>query len=416
MQQFFDRTLLTLICCTVTLLLASAQTCPESSLINRQVRASETDAEIPFELARHQVWINTDCDAKGLLLIHLPGTFDNPSRTTLFPALAANSGYHVIGLKYPNDLSAQTACRESSDADCYEDFRREIVEGMDLHLDIEVDRANSIENRIQQLLQYLAAAFPAEGWGQFLENENILWDKLLISGHSQGGGHAAFMAKDRVLQRVIMFASPNDYDAVNEAAAAWTSAPHLTPDSCYYAFGNLFDDIVDFREEYLQWNALGMGTFGDTVNVQEVPSPYLYSRMLYTHEQKSGLAVNHSLMITDEQVTLDEDGVPIYKAVWEYLLGLNSVVNGIAEVASGSKFRVYPNPCSDFTLVEFDSPDVHPNDIRIVNLNGHVFKVTVEKIGSSLTIDCSQLTPGVYYLQTRQNGHYQSVQRLVVVR
>lgn len=399
-----------------TPLLIGAQPCPEAGLLNRQVRASETDPEIPFELARHQVWINPNCNPRGLLLLHLPGTFDNPSRTSLFPALAANNGYHVLGLKYPNDLSAQTACRESTDPDCYENFRREIVEGTDLHPDIEVDAANSIENRLRKLLQHLATAFPAEAWGQYLIGQEIQWNKVVVSGHSQGGGHAGFMAKDRVLARVIMFASPNDYDAVNEAAAAWTSAPHLTPDSAYYAFGNRFDDIVDFREEYLQWNALGMMAFGDTVNVQNTPSPYLNSHMLYTREQKPGLAVNHGLMITDDQLTLDDDGRPIYEPVWEYLLGLGQIINTTTAAINSPMFRVSPNPCRQFVYLEFNAMLAPPTRIRILDLNGRALQEIKLSNASSFRLDCRDLLPGLYYLQVHQDGLYHQPRPLVVIR
>lgn len=395
---------------------AFGQDCSADALINRQVRASETDAAIPFELFRHQVWINPACEAQELLLVHLPGTFDNPSRTTLFPALAANNGYHVVSLKYPNDLSAQSACRESEDPDCYADFRREIVSGTDSTEALEVDRANSIENRLQKLLQFLAEEFPAEAWDQFFDGEEIMWEKVVISGHSQGGGHAGFMAKDRTLARVIMFASPNDFDAVNNTAANWLADPSLTPDSVYYAFGNRFDDIVEFGEEYLQWNALGMGAFGDTINVLQAVPPYNESRMLYTTEQKPSLAVNHSLMITDEQVTLDENGAPIYEPVWKYLLGVAGIINEVEELADDLMFRLWPNPTRSSTWLEFNSEWQGETEIRVITLDGRMqSSVRVDARGPIL-LDLSTLSDGVYQIQAWFEGRILSVHQLVVAR
>jgi hypothetical protein len=64
-------------------------------------------------------------------MVYLVGTGANPSGTLYFPKLAANNGFHVVSLKYPNSLSAQVPCRTCPDEDCYEDFRKEILEGID---------------------------------------------------------------------------------------------------------------------------------------------------------------------------------------------------------------------------------------------------------------------------------------------
>ena len=259
----------------------------------------------------------------------------------------------------------------------------------------------------------MAQAYPAEGWGDFLNGEEIIWGKLVISGHSQGGGHAAFMAKDRVLARAIMFASPNDYDAVNDAAAAWTSDSSLTADSLYYAFGNRFDDIVEFREEYLQWDALGMAAFGDTVNVLQNSPPYAGSRMLYTTEQKPGLAVNHSLMITDEQLTL-ENGIPIYTPVWEYLLGVGEVINDVTEIRSDGNLKIWPNPANDVLWVDADTNGAKRVEVRLLSVYGQVLGIAETTAEASTGLDCSKLANGVYLVQVWQDGQYVQGQRLIV--
>jgi hypothetical protein len=47
--------------------------------------------------------------------------------------------------------------------------RLEILDGTDRTPLVDVDRANSIENRLIKLLQYLDANRPGEGWGGFLD-------------------------------------------------------------------------------------------------------------------------------------------------------------------------------------------------------------------------------------------------------
>ena len=104
-----------------------AQSCDESSLVSFDVRAIETDPEIPWELVKHKTYFNPECESRNLLLVHLVGSLDNPGSTTEFPSLAANCGFHVLVLKYPNLTAAQSACSQSEDTNCYEKFRLEIL-------------------------------------------------------------------------------------------------------------------------------------------------------------------------------------------------------------------------------------------------------------------------------------------------
>ena len=45
----------------------------------------------------------------------------------------------------------------------------EILDGRGESTVVDVDRANSIENRLIKALQHLAATYPGEGWAQFLD-------------------------------------------------------------------------------------------------------------------------------------------------------------------------------------------------------------------------------------------------------
>jgi hypothetical protein len=218
---------------------SSAQSCPSDSLHQYTVSAHQTDVNIPNEPQKHYVFINTACAPKNVLMVYLVGTSANPSGTLYFPQLAANNGFHVVSLKYPNSVSPQTPCRNNSDIDCYEDFRKEILEGLDYSAFISVDTANCVYNRLLKLLIYLDDQHPQQGWGQYYSGNQIMWDRIVVAGHSQGGGHAALIAKDHEVKKVLMFASPNDFSDFFNTPALWTSKPHVTPTYLYYAFGNV---------------------------------------------------------------------------------------------------------------------------------------------------------------------------------
>lgn len=382
----------------------NSQSCPATTLINRQVRASETDSDIPAELVRHQVWVNPECQPNELLLVHLVGSFDSPGSTKVFPAMAANHGYRVVSLKYINSLSAQMACRNSPEEDCYENFRREIIEGVDSSEDTEVDRPNSIENRLLKLLVYLQNEFPEEGWNSFYEDTTLIWDQIAVSGHSQGGGHAAFLAKERNLQRVVMFAAPNDYSAFFNGGAAWTSATHQTPTANYYALGNRFDEVVEFREEYLQWSNLGMNIFGDTVLVDTQNPPYQNTRMLYTNiTGEPGVGTNHSLMIIDDLLPLDDQGNPIFIDAWKYMLGIDIEVNTNQMLPTATTVNLFPNPFTEYSTFSIAGKARTEHYLKLFAADGRIIQ-TYGPFRQEFRLERKALTSGIYFYQILTDG------------
>lgn len=171
------------------------QSCIESSLVIQQIRAKDTDSNIDWEINKHYTYYNPTCVQRNILVVHLVGSYDNPSNNLMFPSYVANNGFHVVSLKYPDSTAAQTACNNSTDIDCYEKFRREIIEGGDFHPDITVDVPNAINNRLIKLLMYLDTNNPNENWGNYYSGSTINWNKIIVLGHSQGVGPAAYIAK-----------------------------------------------------------------------------------------------------------------------------------------------------------------------------------------------------------------------------
>src|SRR2546425_9573289 len=61
---------------------------------------------------------------------------------------------------------------------------------------LNVSVANSIDNRLTKLLQYLTLQYPDEGWDRFLLRDKPKWSQIAVSGHSQGGGNAAMRSEE----------------------------------------------------------------------------------------------------------------------------------------------------------------------------------------------------------------------------
>jgi hypothetical protein len=97
---------------------------------------------------------------------------------------------------------------------CAINARTEILTGENTSTVITVNRANSIENRLDKVLAYLATTHADEGWAQFLEADGTpKWSETVIAGGSLGAGQAALIASLHSVHHVAMF-------------GGWTVAQH----------------------------------------------------------------------------------------------------------------------------------------------------------------------------------------------
>lgn len=167
--------------------------------------------------------------AKGALVVQLNGSGGTPAGQVADPtknvynAFAA-TGYHVIGLAYRSDKAIGQVC--ANDDACFEATRRTLVAGTPVQgaaAEVSNMRADeAIVSRLEAMLRGLAAAKPAAGWDAYLAGGTVAWDRVVASGHSQGGGHAAMLGKLFALRGVVQLSST--CDAVKGVPASWTNA------------------------------------------------------------------------------------------------------------------------------------------------------------------------------------------------
>lgn len=388
----------------------------EDSLIHFEVQGNDTDPFIILDGAKkHQILYNPTSQHQNTLLLHLVGSIDNPNSTILYPSVAANNGFHCINLAYRNAVSGQAACGDVPDSsDCHLNYRKEIIEGIDYSSEINVNAANSIDNRLIKLLQYLDANHPTQNWSQYFSGNSVNWDKLIVSGHSQGGGHAAIIGITRPIQRVLMFASPNDYSDTLNTLASWTQLPHLVSDSNYYSFNALNDEVIDFWKQYAHSDALNLDNHGDTVNVDVVQSPYNQSRQLYTEEiviSPNPLELTHDVMIRDAETPKDAQGIPIFTCAWRYMIGIECSLNSMQKIAQ-SNFQVYPNPTKDNIYLEFEEAISDDITIIIRDIFGHE-KLVLEFTQKDKIVNVEALSNGIYFVQVLNDNSFFGSRRFV---
>ncbi len=294
-----------------------------SASVEREVLPKTTDASLTTDLEAHIVITPPGAAARGRLFVMLPGTDAPPSPYKLIVRRGAQRGFHTIGLNYPNAEAVAELCLLNGDVNCSGNVRRETITGTDSSTLVSVTAANSITGRLTSLLTYMAATFPNEGWGQFLTSGKPNWALITMAGHSQGAGHAGYLAKLESLDRVVMFAGPAEPATASGQLAAWLSQPNITPVSRQYGFGHTADPLVRLTSLTANWNQIGLNSLGGTVSVDSIAAPYSSSHQLLTSAAPNpatpSTTAAHSSMIVDVFTPLDASGQPIYRPVWDYL-------------------------------------------------------------------------------------------------
>ena len=287
----------------------------EGGVVERRVSPVAANGVITQWTADHHVWLAEGAAATKLIVL-LPGTDGVPANGRKIGRVAAEQGYRVIGLMYPDDLAVVTECAGDPEPNCMELMRQEIVQGGYVSPHVVVDVANSIDGRLVDLLEFLDAKYPDERWDAFLAGGVPKWDVIAVGGLSQGGGHAAWIAKHRTVPRVVMFGAPAD--GYSGQAAPWMQVG-ATPSDRYYGFRHQRDPFTSITPN---WLALGMGSFGAPTVVVAATTDFGGSHMLVTDMLPATGTFNdaHPSVYADGVVPLSA-GRPVYEAAWRYLLG-----------------------------------------------------------------------------------------------
>ena len=210
--------------------------------------------------------------ARGKLVVFFNGSGGSPlagtrgSATQSFYATARAAGLHVFAVSYRSDDAVGVLCK-GSDA-CFLPTRRTIMTGV-----FESGAAPSLANvtpdegalaRLVAALKTLSVRDPMGGWDAFLDPNGttdatrVRWSKVIASGHSHGGGHAALVGLSFPIDRVVALASPCDLTATGPAT--WLDATTTTyatdPKSAFHGLGAVGDTTCTGYPAI--WTSLGL--------------------------------------------------------------------------------------------------------------------------------------------------------------
>jgi hypothetical protein len=214
------------------------------------------------------------------LLLFIGGSSSIPKNYNLICDHAASIGLDVISLYYSNEVPA-VSVGNSTDELAFDHYRDEVCFGNQVSKNVSVDKLNSIETRTLKLLNYLAKKYPAQNWSQYLISNNLNWTKIIVAGHSQGSGHAGYLGKKKLVDRVLMFSGPNDYNTLLKKPGNWLMQAGKTPNSKIYALLHTKDEIVSYPNQLANLRAMGiLGTDQLPILVDNLLTPMNNTRAL----------------------------------------------------------------------------------------------------------------------------------------
>mmetsp|Transcript_151694 Transcript_151694/g.467609 ORF Transcript_151694/g.467609 Transcript_151694/m.467609 type:complete len:398 (-) Transcript_151694:6-1199(-) len=158
--------------------------------------------------------------APDSLVVFLHGTGVTPQECRGLLLATAKAGHYVIGLSYlsqPVPVSATDSwCSphppgsEASPGECNAESHEQVLFGR-VNASLQGKSAGfwqvPPEDSVEQLLAGALSRLP---WGaSFLDSGAVRWSRIIISGHSQGASHAAYLSS-LLGVRAVLFSGPQD--------------------------------------------------------------------------------------------------------------------------------------------------------------------------------------------------------------
>jgi len=226
------------------LLLAASAPAAAGPAREQEVLPSQADSAVKQYDDPDIVIADPGLPADAPLAIFLPGTGGKPANTVGLLRVVAAQGYRVIGLEYDDTPAVVQVCPRDPDPDCSARFREMRVYGAGTHAPVANPVAEAIVPRLVATLRYLDREDPKQGWAGYLDGDQPRWDRIAVSGLSQGAGMAAFIAKQHRVRRVVLFSSPWDFTGADRRPAPWLRGPSATPPERWQAEYNRRENTV----------------------------------------------------------------------------------------------------------------------------------------------------------------------------
>jgi hypothetical protein len=261
-----------------------------------------TDRTISRVKGDHQAtW--PEQNANGLLVISINGTGAEPHGLIPFGETITALGFHKLSLDYHNGV-IPTVCRHATNPSCYDFYQAELVFGEQVSYEINIAPQDSVYSRLIAAMEFLVRRDPTR-WGHFWKNGEPNWEKIVLYGHSQGAGHAAYLAKRFAVKGVLLTGGPFGL-MPRFGFAGWAHTPGATDPRDYRALLHQTDYFgVD---EHITMTRLMLENTAAPIQYIQLAIPPRTNAQIFVGERTE--RDGHNAIIID----------PAYRAVWESIL------------------------------------------------------------------------------------------------
>lgn len=288
---------------------------PDPERVVHYVRPADADPAITRYLRDSIALFRRDLVTRqSPLVVYLPGSYGAPDRSKMMLGAIAGQGYRVIGLMYNDAPSTGVTCGRNPDPSCAGRFRARRAFGDPVTTDHDDAPHETVTARLVATLRYLQAHYPDEAWGDYLDPEGRpAWRRIVVAGHSQGAGLAAFIAKRFEVARVVMFSSPWDYYHAlvdgrdKRLVSGWVGQPSATPPDRW--FGLFHASEPNARRILAAYKAL------------QVPPSHIRLVKLPPRNASFSSHPFHVSVSVDYATPLDEKRHPAYLDDWRFVFG-----------------------------------------------------------------------------------------------
>jgi len=240
-------------------------------------------------------------EASASINVFMPGTTDWPGLSSCLLESVASNGIPTIGLTYAylrrGDGFRNTRCgsltTEEEKVECLTEQHNDAIYGgsygsekmyLDAEFWQEVDKRDSIAGRLGMLLCKLHNDHPTEGWDEFFTEAagdypdflpEPVWSKISFSGHSQGAGHAAFLAQTKTIHGAALISGPQDEClGCDSNTEFWIDEEFETDTVTAFAYGDASEDFLEPTLPLMEDNWKRMNVWPSPMEVKNVDTSF----------------------------------------------------------------------------------------------------------------------------------------------
>lgn len=239
---------------TTSILTLLYHTAHADAVVQLEVRPSSVDGRVhDFDEFNYVTYKDTDLSGRPLV-VFLPGTNGKPDNLRMLLNNIETFDFPVVGLEYNNSPAVAQICPEDPSPECAAEFRRMRTFGGASSSPVFNKNYETVTARLHSLLSYLVES--DERWRRYLKEDGINWQNIIISGFSQGAGMAAYIAKQEMVERVVLFSGPWDFVRPEEKPAPWLYQAGRTPNLRWFGAYHVKERTV--RQIRGAYTALGI--------------------------------------------------------------------------------------------------------------------------------------------------------------